>query len=227
MKLNSIKHIQGRIILVSGLAIGGDSGAIEIGGNDNPIIRLPISKEPYIPASSIKGKMRSLSEWNLGKVTDGKVHSCSDKNCAICRIFGHGTSKDREVAKIGPTRLVVRDAYLTTESKEVLTNLRKNTGRDTELKYENAIDRLTSAANPRNKERVPSTISFNFDMTYKVFDIDDDAKVDEENFKKVLQALKLLTLDGIGGGVSRGSGAIEIELTIDGEIFDLNTISIN
>lgn len=226
MKLTHIKQIKGIITLQSGLAVGGDSGAIEIGGNDNPIIRTPLTKEPYIPGSSIKGKMRMLSEWNLGKVDTGSVHSCIDNGCPVCRIFGHDNSKDREVAKIGLTRLVVRDAYLTEESRVRLTELRQNTGKDTELKYENNIDRITSEATPRNKERIPASIQFQLNMTYKVIDIDDGGKIDENNFKEVLKAIKLLTLDGIGGGVSRGSGAVSISLEVDGERIDLDKISL-
>lgn len=226
MKLTHIKQIKGIITLKSGLAIGGDNGAIEIGGNDNPIIRTPLTNEPYIPGSSLKGKMRMLTEWNLGKVDTGSIHSCTDVNCPVCRIFGHGNSQDREVAKVGLTRLVVRDAYLTEESKRVLTGLRQKTGNDTELKYENTIDRITSEAIPRNKERVPATVKFELNMTYKIIDMNDEGRLDEENFEQVLKAIKLLTLDGIGGGVSRGSGAISVELEVDGKAIDLDTISL-
>lgn len=226
MKLSHIKQIKGIITLESGLAIGGDSGAIEIGGNDNPIIRMPLTKEPYIPGSSLKGKMRMLTEWNLGKVEDGGVHSCQDMECPVCRIFGHGNSQDREKAQVGLTRLVVRDAYLTEESKVRLKELRQETGKDTELKYENTIDRITSKANPRNKERVPASIQFQLEMTYKVLDLHDGGEIDEENFEEVLRAIKLLTLDGIGGGVSRGSGAIRIDLEVDGKPVELETISL-
>ncbi|OON98958.1 MAG: type III-A CRISPR-associated RAMP protein Csm3 [Epulopiscium sp. Nele67-Bin004] len=226
MKLKQIKHITGVITLQSGLAIGGNQSAIEIGGNDQPILRMPITGEPYIAGSSIKGKMRMLSEWNLGKVTDGKVHSCANKTCPICRIFGHGSSDDRNNAKVGPTRLIVRDAILTDDSKQKLRQLRETKGQDTELKYENTINRLTSAATPRNKERVPSSIQFELDITYKVLDIDDNGKNDEENFGYVLQALKLVTLDGIGSAVSRGSGAVSMDIYVDGQPVDIDTIQL-
>ena len=40
----------------------------------------------------------------------------------------------------------------------------------TEWKFENSIDRVTSAANPRQFERVPAGSKFNFEMVYTVED---------------------------------------------------------
>ncbi len=226
MRLKTIKQINGKITLLSGMAIGGNSANIEIGGNDNPIIRNPFNKEPYIPGSSIKGKVRSLTEWYLGKVDiRGNVHSCSDKNCAICNIFGR-SANDSKLTLSGPTRLIVRDAYLSEESKEKLKKLRETTGSDTEMKYENSINRVTSAAMPRNLERVPAGIEFEFNMSYKVFDMDDGGKNDERNFNEILKGLKLLSLDGIGGGVSRGNGHIKLEVKVDNEVVNIDDINI-
>ena len=72
-KSKSIKTIKGQIKVITGLHIGGSSEFMEIGGVDNPIIKNPVNNEPYIPGSSLKGKMRSLMEWHLGLLsTDGK-----------------------------------------------------------------------------------------------------------------------------------------------------------
>lgn len=220
MRLLKIKRIEGRIILLSGLSIGGDSAIIEIGENDNPILRNPLSNEPYIPGSSIKGKMRYLCEWYLGKVDNGEVHSCSDSNCTVCRIFGRSAG-DSKVSRSGPTRVIVRDSYLTRESRRKLKELRETKGTDTEIKYENTINRITSMSSPRNMERVPAGTEFNCSILYKVFDMEDGGKVDEENFKQLLTALKLLTIDGLGGGVSRGSGHIKLSVKVDGEEIDI------
>ena len=62
MQLKKIRKISGAIRLITGLHIGGNKDSIEIGGMDQPIIKHPLSKEPYIPGSSLKGKMRSLLE---------------------------------------------------------------------------------------------------------------------------------------------------------------------
>ena len=224
MKLKEIKKIEGKITLMTGTRIGGDSGEIEIGGNDNPIVRNPRNGEPYIPGSSIKGKMRSLFEWLSGDIEkSGDIHQCDKDDCSTCRIFGRGAAKS---ANVGPTRLVVRDAYLGDESKKELIKMKERKGTDTEMKYENTINRITSKAMPRNVERIPAGISFDFEMTYKIFDIDDNGMVDINNLEKVKKALKLVELDGIGGGVSRGNGQIKFDLKIDGEPLDLDKVEI-
>ena len=91
-------------------------------------------------------------------------------------------------------------------------------GFDTEWKYENNINRLTSKATPRNSERVPAGVKFEFSIYYKVLDMNDNGKLDEELFEKVvLKGLKALLIDGIGGGVSRGNGQIKFnKLDVDG-----------
>lgn len=226
MKLKSIYDIKGKLILLSGTSIGGDSGTIEIGGNDNPIIRNPITKEPYIPGSSIKGKMRSSLEWLEGKISsDGSVHNCEEKHCPICRIFGRSANIS-EKAKVGPTRLIVKDAYLTEDSKLIRKEIIYKKGFDSEMKCENSINRITSEAMPRNNERIPAGMEFEFSMVYKVYDINDDGKVDDDNFNVVLKGLKLLEIEGIGGGTSRGNGSIKLEVFKNGEFIDLENLNI-
>lgn len=230
MRLKSIKNINGTIELVTGTRVGGNSNVIEIGGNDSPIVRNPLTGEMYIPGSSLKGKMRMLMEWIEGKIsTSGAVHSCKEKECPVCRVFGRG-AKDSGDAKTGPTRIVVKDAYLTEESRNLLRELKDETGLDTEWKYENTINRLDSSANPRNSERIPAGVKFDFSISYKVLDLGDNGKVDEEYFETVvLKGLKALLLEGIGGGVSRGNGQIKfVKLEADGEsiIDKVNSIRI-
>jgi CRISPR-associated protein Csm3 len=218
MKLKEIKEIDISMKLLTGTRVGGNNDIIEIGGNDSPVVRNPLTKELYIPGSSIKGKMRMLMEWTEGKIlSSGDVHTCSNKDCPICRVFGRG-AKDSDVAKSGPTRISVKDAYLTGESKKELEKLRDTTGLDTEWKYENSINRLTSKANPRNSERIPAGTEFNFKITYKVLDMNDGVD-DEKLFNEVvLRGLKGLLIEGIGGGVSRGNGQIEFtKLKVNGE----------
>ena len=215
MKIKKIKIIKVEMELVTGTKIGGNTEIIEIGGNDNPVIRNPLTQELYIPGSSLKGKMRMFAEWIEGRIEkNGHVHSCKDRECPICRVFGRG-AQDSADAKSGPTRISVRDAYLTDESKEALKKLKERTGNDTELKYENSINRLTSEANPRNSERIPAGIKFEFSIAYKIIDMGDGGKQDEDLLERVVyRALKGLLLEGIGGGVSRGNG--QIKLKIDG-----------
>lgn len=231
MKIKEIKEIDITMKLLTGTRIGGNNDIIEIGGNDSPVVRNPLTKELYIPGSSIKGKMRMLMEWIEGKIDPkGNVHSCSDKECPVCRVFGRG-AKDSDAAKSGPTRISVKDAYLTKKSEEELQRLKNTTGLDTEWKYENNINRLTSAATPRNSERIPAGTEFNFKVTYKVLDMNDGGKLDEKLFETVvLKGLKGLLIEGIGGGVSRGNGQVEFtELKVNGESYleELDKIKID
>jgi CRISPR-associated protein Csm3 len=213
MKLKGYKKIEGKIKVISGLHIGGSTTIIEIGGNDNPVIKHPITREPYIPGSSLKGKMRSLLEWKHGKIeTDknksnfGKVHECNEDNCLICIIFGSSA----ETRKSGPTRLIVRDATLDPDfiKKEKDKNKLWIPLDISEEKYENSINRITAHANLRNIERVVSGVDFSFEIIYRVFSdvIDGD---DEKLFEHVLEGLKLIEHDTLGGAGSRGCGQVE------------------
>ncbi|MCL0035203.1 type III-A CRISPR-associated RAMP protein Csm3 [Thermodesulfovibrionales bacterium] len=235
MKLLKYKKITGIVRCETGLHIGGASEKIEIGGMDNPIIRNPMDDFPYIPGSSIKGKMRSLLEWDLGlvdsreKIKDkngkeinnpgyGQVHkyggfNCKKQNCPICRIFGTSAAEESQA---GPTRLIVRDAVLTDESKRELKKLKEEKGLPyAEEKWENIINRLTASANPRQMERVPAGIEFKLEMIYRVFDNNEDKGVtDEELFAIVEEGLKLLQQDCLGGSGSRGYGKIKIDYSV-------------
>lgn len=209
MKQKTLKKITGIIEVKTGLHIGAGNDRIEISGMDNPIIRNPLTQEPYIPGSSIKGKMRSLMEWMLEKVpADGKVHSCSDKECPICRVFGASNSKNNEDSSRGPTRIIVRDAVLTPEWSKKM----KKGERFVEEKSENSINRITAVANPRPIERVIPGVAFDFEIAYRVIDTNDGGTIDEKNFTEVvLKGLKALQNDYLGGGGTRGNGQIEFK----------------
>jgi CRISPR-associated protein Csm3 len=212
MKLLTHKIIKGEIECITGLHIGGSAETIEIGGMDNPIIKHPISGFPYIPGSSIKGRMRSLLELKYGLFEQkGDVHKyCGRKDCLICRIFG--TSADS--SEIGLGRLIVRDAHLTETSIEELKKLKREKGLPySEEKYENSINRINARANPRPIERVPAGIRFNFELVYRVFDMDDSGKTDIDLIKYVKEGLKLIENDALGGSGSRGSGKVKFNNT--------------
>lgn len=208
MKQLNTKKITGKIVIKTGLHIGAGNDKVEIGGMDNPIIRNPLTKEPYIPGSSIKGKIRSLMEWKLDKLknTSGEVCSCGNADCEICRVFGSANTKSDGAKYRGPTRLIVRDAVLTTEWKEKF----KAGKAIVEEKYENSLNRITAVANPRPIERVVPGAEFDFEIVYRVIDTGDNGATDIKYYKDVLlEGLKLLQNDYLGGGGSRGNGQIE------------------
>jgi CRISPR-associated protein Csm3 len=222
MKFIQYKTVNGIIQCVTGLRIGGSKDTIEIGGMDNPIIRNPLDKFPYIPGSSLKGKIRSLLEWEIGgKLSnDGNVHQfadCKDIRCPICRIFG---VTDDE-AKFGPGRAIFRDSGVTKKSEEKLKELQLKKGLlYVEEKTETAIDRLKGKAKDgslRQYERVPAGTEFSFQIDYRVFDIDDNGQTDIENFQWLLHGLWLLEQDALGSSGSRGYGHIKFGIYKDKE----------
>lgn len=207
MKQIETKKISGKIVVKTGLHIGAGNEKVEIGGMDNPIIRNPLTHEPYIPGSSLKGKMRSIMEWKTGKLekTGGKVCSCGLADCEICRVFGSANNSDSANDR-GPTRLIVRDAVLTDEWKEKF----KSGLPLVEEKNENSLNRITAEANPRPIERVVPGVEFDFEISYRVIDTGDGGKMDRDYFESVVkESLKILQSDYLGGGGSRGNGQIE------------------
>ena len=196
---------QGKIKALTGLHIGGTNSAMGIGGPDSLVVRNPLTKEPYIPGSSIKGKMRGLLEIMDGTIGDkkmGQVYNGPSEKPEARSVKLHGTAKKDHQR---PSRLQVRDApmILTEESEKVFqdTDLLY-----TETKTEVVIDRITSAAMPRTLERVPAGVEFELNMVLNVFDKDD-----EDELKSALDlSIKLLEDDYLGGSGSRGYGQVEI-----------------
>jgi CRISPR-associated protein Csm3 len=228
IRLLKYKKIKGQIKLVTGLHIGGSKDEIRIGETDNPVIKSPIDGFPYIPGSSLKGKIRTLLEWYIpGKVMkDGDVHGCKDASCPICRLFG---SSEKETTA-GPGRVLFRDCVLDKNSKGKLDELKNETGlMYVEEKYENVIDRTkgsTKKGGLRQMERVPAGMIFDFEMDYRVFDMGDKGKTDEDYFYVILKGLELLQNDALGGSGSRGYGQIVFENLTDenGKPIDLQKL---
>ena len=187
----------GVIVLKTGMHIGGTNAALNIGGPDKFVVRNPLSMIPYIPGSSLKGKLRSLVELVNGE-TDGGGPTNNVKHRAGA-LFG--VSGDN--AKSHPSRLIVRDAEMDVKAGDFSrTDLLY-----TESKTEVAIDRVTSKANPRTFERVPAGAKFNLSMVLNIFEGEDEAQLKAT----LAQAMKLLEDDYLGGHGSRGYGQIKFE----------------
>jgi len=274
LKLYGLFEISGEILVKTGLHIGGGKEGYEIGELDNPVIKLVEMKGseirkllsddssnsssddkfsndetysiPYIPGSSLKGKMRSMLEWAYGLV-GGYLQQNSDKLSVsivdlvkyeqkikhpIATVFGlsatEAKSKKRSSWTPGPTRFYVFDAYPTSEA---LKQFVEGTDSEfTEIKWENTIDRLTSAATPRQMERVPAGFTFSFKMRYFVYN-DREFKSDPVKsiiyrlpclaknkepsvyypIELVFQGMKLVEESGLGGSVTRGYGDIKFK----------------
>ena len=233
--------ISGLISCRSGIFIGGAEDTLQIGGVDKSVIRNPLTGEPYIPGSSLKGKLRSITERIVkdennrplradrpGGDKESKVwrHECNDfndaKTCQLCRIFG---STGRTGANDNyPGALLVRDSALSNK-----VDLMSDGFPIIETKMENSIDRLTSAAHPRTFERVPASAKFVFELIYRVETLEPESnntpKVDSERVQidiaNLLNAMDILEKDGLGGNISRGYGKVEFEIT-EFHSYDIN-----
>jgi len=205
------------IVLKTGLHVGGTEEGFDIGGIDNPVIKDKVSGVPYIPGSSLKGKMRSLLEWAYNQVDigpikekkDGKEETigwegklCSDPKHPIGIVFGIAAEHHKGDVP-GPTRLTVRDAF---PDKEQINKWESNMGDNiyTEVKTENSIDRLTSEANPRSMERVPANSIFKAEFIYDLYKPEDC-----NHIKLLFEGMMLLEDSYLGGGGTRGSGRVE------------------
>ncbi|MDK2886814.1 MAG: CRISPR-associated protein Csm3 [Thermosipho sp. (in: thermotogales)] len=216
--------VSSEIVLKTGLQIGTEENSLEIGGIDNPVIKDAFGR-PYIPGSSLKGKMRMLMEFYHGKVKKEllvsmkkksnendnesvRIHMCNEPDCVVCNLFGrtHVVVKEKnESINLLPTRLIVRDAYLIESS--ITDEMKKFLETDyTEVKHENNIDRITSMANPRINERVPAGAKFGSEFIVNVFE-NDQVKF----LKELLIAMKILEDDYLGGNGSRGYGKIQFQ----------------
>lgn len=213
MKKTGYREITGIIHCLSGVRVGGSDELLQIGGTDLTCIKHPVTGRPYIPGSSIKGKMRSELEQQLGRF-GGRDNNepCGCKQCLVCRVFGPHKQARHD---LGPTRIVVRDAACIR-------------GGETELKSENVIDRKTGTAmHPRKVERVVAGSEFTLRIGIQVWDLDNDCKHKDKTdgdalVEFVKDGLRALQQTGLGSGISKGSGEIEFrELKLDGTSFTL------
>ena len=219
---NTISHlgrirIWGLIETVTGLHIGGTEVGIAIGGVDNTVIRNGLDGVPYIPGSSLKGKMRSLLERvykgdKLFAIIKGKddkqhirIHMCEDtaayEECFVCNIFGILPEKVR--GSCMPTRLIVRDAVMDKPMADRLRASHYNDMPMTQVKTEVVLDRITSQATPRQIERVPAGVEFKYELVFNVY-----KESDLDYLQRVAEAMDFVEQDYIGGQGSRGYGQI-------------------
>src|SRR5512141_1659089 len=213
--------LSGELHCETGLHIGAGKGSLEIGGSDNPVVK-DAAGRPYIPCSSLRGKIRSLLEQFSGaavpaemvylsrrKGQEVRIHQSDRPDDDICLLFGRNPGRMErvqggtlETTQATPARLAVFDAPLDPES--ITAQMRENLDDElTEVKSENAIDRITSQANPRTLERVPAGARFHVRFVVEVL-CEEDAPL----VSRLLEGLRLLEDDSLGGGGSRGSGRV-------------------
>jgi CRISPR-associated protein Csm3 len=213
--------LEGEMECLTGLHIGAGKGSLEIGGADNPVVKDSFGM-PYVPGSSLRGKLRQLLEQSSGmavpseliylskrKGQEVRIHQSDRPDDEICILFGRSPGRVERVSgetvdgsNATPARLAVFDAPLVADS--ITAAMREALDDElTEVKSENAIDRITSQANPRTLERVPAKARFRVRMVLDVL-CDEDATLPA----RLLEAMRLLEDDTLGGGGSRGNGRV-------------------
>jgi CRISPR-associated protein Csm3 len=221
LKLIGKLILEGDLLCETGLHVGAGKGSLEIGGSDNPVAKDAFGR-PYVPGSSLRGKIRSLLEQSSGlavpselvylsrrKGQEVRIHQSDRPDDEICILFGRNPGRMERVQgesldtnQATPARLAVFDAPLDAES--ITQQMRENLDDElTEVKSENAIDRITSQANPRTLERVPAGARFTARFVVDVL-CEEDAPL----VLRLLEGLRLLEDDSLGGGGSRGSGRV-------------------
>ncbi len=213
--------ISGEIELLSGMRIGGSDDVLQIGGTDLTCIKDPASGRPYIPGSSLKGRMRSGLEKYHGKVSGGgrEPCGCAQPDCPVCRVFGPHKKTDHQ---LGPTRIIVRDAPLSGASFTI------------ENKTESVNRRDTGAAeHPRTVERVAAGARFKLEIGIQEFDIDVEFSYPDADGKQlqgrealaevVWHALDEVERTGVGAGTGKGYGHIKIHW--DGKLIECKRTS--
>src|SRR5579864_7111205 len=222
LKLIGKLILEGDLTCHTGLHIGAGKGSLEIGGADNPVVKDAFGLT-YVPGSSLRGKLRSMLEQSSGMAVPGelvylskrkgqevRIHQSDRPDDEICLLFGRNPGRMERVqgepfesSAASPARLAVYDAPLDPES--ITAQMRENLDDEiTEVKSENAIDRITSQANPRTLERVPAGARFKIRLVMDVLCEEDKALA-----ARVLEGLRLLEDDALGGGGSRGSGRVK------------------
>ena len=210
-----IRALKGKLKITSilkletGLHIGAASDFAPIGAVDSPFIRAPYTKQPIIPGSSLKGKLRTLlarslsdTQW-LNEINEDKeeikaLFGTADKNCPSA------------------SRLQFADMKLTEDSLKRIANMDLDTYIG-EVKFENSINRITAVANPRQIERVPAGTEFGLSLVYNV----EDADAIDADMKLLAAGIRLLEMDYLGGHGSRGYGRVSFR-DFQVEAFSIN-----
>lgn len=207
-------NINTTLTLLTGLHVGASKENVEIGGIDTPVIKIATEdNQPYLPGSSLKGKMRSLLE---------QIAGISEVGQGLKLIFNQKTEDAKNIINLfgfandnRPSKIIVRDSFLSEDIKDGDTQvdrLKQNEFLDmpyTEGKWENSINRFQGKAiSPRQIERVPAGVKFDVNFVINVWDIDGDGK---KLYELLQKGIDVLENDYLGGSGSRGYGQVKFD----------------
>jgi CRISPR-associated protein Csm3 len=220
ISFRKIHTLTGIVEVKTGLHIGAGKDTVEIGGLDGPVVKHPHTHRPYIPGSSLKGKLRSLLEWTLGYVEEdglpygSRARASYPQRNPILRIFGTSAESWRE----GPGRALVRDLPLVEQWAQQTIEQGLPL---TEEKAEVTIDRIKGKAADgglRTMERVPAGARFELEILFKEYSVGgDEGREDRRCLERLIEGLRLLEQDALGGCGSRGYGRVKFtQLELNG-----------
>lgn len=210
MKLKKFVKISGVMEVVTGLSIGGNKDDIGPGGSDTPVIKNPLDNSPYVPGTSLKGKMRSKLEevYGVENKTPKDAYNpcgCGRKDCIICTLFGAHMNTRSEA---GTPRVIFKDMYMTEDFRNLPVE------KIFETKNETMVDRKTHTASNsslRNRERVAKGVKFEYEILVQVYEGDNEKKM----LETLKRGLELVEETGLGGKTTGGYG--RVSFGIDGD----------
>lgn len=189
------------IEVVTGMHIGANNAFSAIGALDSPVVIDPLSREPILPGSSLKGKLRTLLVKAL----------CADNKCSvpaepledpaeIKKLFGCAGGKNKISHVHGC--LQFSDGFVSNVERFKISGHPM-----IEVKSENNINRGTGVATPRQIERVVRGTRFLCSIVYEIFQEADIQK----DLALLARGMEELQMDYLGGHGTRGSGRVSLK----------------
>jgi CRISPR-associated protein Csm3 len=228
--------LRGTMTALTGLRVGGSEQGLDAAGLEHLVARHALLDEPYVPGSSLRGKLRCSLERLQGiagpPAGDHVVFGPADDPAhPLVQLFG---AAGKDGAGL-PSRVLVRDALLTADTRRRLARLRGVLPM-TETKAEVCLDRVSAAASPRTVERLPAGAELRFDLVLEVraapeaspeglpaglsraLEAQRASRTEangwgrDEDLRWLVTGLALLQDDALGGHGSRGYGRVKIRL---------------
>lgn len=223
-------EIQYEIKLLNPIRIS--TGIGSAGYLDNTIVRNNVG-HPYIPGSSIKGKSRSMFQ-RLAGALGYPVHSSQqdstgcllwDQKCLVCSVFGSAQS---------PGNLFFNNALLQEEVRQALTfldndNLKHGLRLENSHKFGQILRTNVSIDRKQQTSRAKHLFTFEHIDRCATFEGMVSGQLEEGDSILItaLLAASLGTISHLGGGRSRGAGAVTIQvkqIRIDGVEKQMETL---
>jgi len=199
-KLEKRQIFVGDIVAATPLHVGSGRPEVRI-GEAISVIR-NVEGVPYIPGSSMKGKVRTEAEKIARKLGHIICNPPNTKNmcgtlkreekdlCIACQIFGTAGDNISRASKVK-----FRDALPLSDVKEFEIRAGIALDRETGSVYEKALYKI---------EAVPAGTKFNFEMVAE--------NLTDEELSLLLAAIKSVQDTGLGGSSTRGLGKITISI---------------